>query len=967
MTRRILSSAPGARPLGIGCWKLDISVRLRGYLMYQELLRDLTESYLKSLIAEISGSLNPDFDSSAPFGELGINSFQVLKIIKRLEGDFGVLPKSLLFENFNINDLADYFAGKHEQVLSAKFAEQLGRANRAAPVNGRPLKAIEAPEGDKTPAAHRPGAIAREAEPIRVLEKEAYRDPELRELIQTLFSNYRREGSVSLGTRKIAPNLFIGGARRGYFNYGRSRNIILVYAYTGPRDYAPALLDEMRRYCEANNFQLNILADEEIGAIGGTAFSATPFGALQRVLNIKEFTLEGGAMRRLRYQVSKFQSAGACRTEEYRCGSNKETDKDIARVIDEWRQTKTMINPLVDDAKNAILAGALPPEHRLFLTYIDDVLQNVILITDMSSEVNGYLMDLEFYPPGMPLGGLEFAIVQIIKVLAAEGRDVLSLGGTYGCKLDSSASADPEIDKILDDLREQNIFNDAGNLQFKNKFRPENKTVYLCRPVGCGNPENVIDVIMMIADPEKTQTPDDENHNFGSPRPEVKSFVEAPPARRAASSEVVQTRVDGWCEGNDRSRILSDFGFNPLNIPHEHVEFDLKTDSWAQLESPAIQARMRRLRSQMQQPASVDESLRAVFPFAHFVLTASGQAAESVFFKAWPKKGVVLQNLLFPSTIFHEIDKGFTPREAPHPEVFQLNSRERYKGDMAWDELQAQVTQDPSAIALVCIELSNNAAGGYPVSVRHLRDVKALLAEHSIPLVIDGTRAVENAQFLIEQEKEYAGKSIWAVAREMLSYADVVIGSLTKDFCVNKGGIIATNDAALFHRLQELVNEERAGIDLIDKKFIALSLQNRKQIEAGVLRRMEDALRIWRALVERKAPVAQPAGGHSVLIDVKQIPEFKDFKYPVASFLAWMYLNTGIRASAHSVGMQKQTPLNDLVRLAIPVGLERGQIDGVIERLIHLFDKKANIPEIVMESEALLPPGAVYANYKLIK
>src|SRR6266498_3581542 len=192
MTRRILSSAPGARPLGIGCWKLVIPVHLRGYLMYQELLRDLTESYLKSLIAEASGSLNPD-----------INSFHVLKIIKKLEGDFGVLPKSLLFENFNINDLADYFAGKHEQALCAKFAEQLGRRDRAAPVNGRPLKPIEVHEGEKTPAAPRPSTVAREAAPVRVLEKEAYRRPELRELVQTLFGRYKREGSVSLGTRKI--------------------------------------------------------------------------------------------------------------------------------------------------------------------------------------------------------------------------------------------------------------------------------------------------------------------------------------------------------------------------------------------------------------------------------------------------------------------------------------------------------------------------------------------------------------------------------------------------------------------------------------------------------------------------------------------------------------------------------------------------------------------------------------------
>ena len=75
----------------------------------QEVLRDQTEAYLKSLISEVSGSLSADFDSCAPFGELGIDSFYVLKIIRRLEADFGTLPKSLLFENFNINDLAHYF------------------------------------------------------------------------------------------------------------------------------------------------------------------------------------------------------------------------------------------------------------------------------------------------------------------------------------------------------------------------------------------------------------------------------------------------------------------------------------------------------------------------------------------------------------------------------------------------------------------------------------------------------------------------------------------------------------------------------------------------------------------------------------------------------------------------------------------------------------------------------------------
>src|ERR1051325_5820511 len=87
-----------------------------------EMLLDLTDSYLRSLILETTGKLNRAIDSSAPFAELGIDSFYVLKIIRRLEADFGTLPKTLLFENFTIQDLANYFVSKHQQTLAMKFA-----------------------------------------------------------------------------------------------------------------------------------------------------------------------------------------------------------------------------------------------------------------------------------------------------------------------------------------------------------------------------------------------------------------------------------------------------------------------------------------------------------------------------------------------------------------------------------------------------------------------------------------------------------------------------------------------------------------------------------------------------------------------------------------------------------------------------------------------------------------------------
>ncbi len=304
----------------------------------------------------------------------------------------------------------------------------------------------------------------------------------------------------------------------------------------------------------------------------------------QRIRNLKEFTLEGGAMRRLRYQVSKFEKCGACRTQEYQSGSNPEIDRNIVAIIDQWCESRTKVNPLVHAVREEIAAGKLGADHRLFLTYLDEVLQNVILISPMCADENGYLMDLEFYPADMPLGGLEFAIVKIIEMLAAEGCDVLSLGATLGCKLSPSANADPEIDKMLDELREQNIFNDEGNLQFKNKFRPDNKPIFLCRPVGSGSPDDVIDIIMMIADPLKNQTPEDGNRSAAKAFPQARAVAE--PVKQVSSLQPLSVSPAIVLEGNERSRILSDFGFNPLNISHKHVEFDLKTDSWSQLQMP---------------------------------------------------------------------------------------------------------------------------------------------------------------------------------------------------------------------------------------------------------------------------------------------------------------------------------------------------------------------------------------------
>lgn len=907
-------------------------------MMDHDTLHERTENYLKSLICEAADAALV-FDAETPFGELGVNSFLILKILKRLEQDFGTLPKTLLFENFNVRDLARYFVKAHADVLMRKFGD-------APPPARAPAMQAETPRPHAAPAQAVPAAVIAPAAvvapplPTMVALRHLDRYPQLSQRRAEIFHQYKNECSVSRGTAMIAPLLFFGDEQRGYFNCGKGRGILLAYGYTGPDEHFVPLAEQLYRYCDAHGLQFNLFVEDRLPALCGKAFSATPFGVMQRVTDLASFTLEGQKMRRLRYLVSKFANAGICRTEEYVCGSDPKTAEAVAAIIDQWCASRTMVNPLIHIVKAEILAGTLDREHRLFLSYVDDVLQNAILVSPLAAGA-GYLMDLEFYGPDMPLGGLEFAIVNIMQTLRDEGCGVFSLGGTYGCKLGDSPDADPAIESILEDLRQQNIFNDAGNLQFKNKFRPESKDIFLCRAVDAGKADNVLDIILMIADPSTAD----------SDEPPVNEASTAPSSASATAMAVISSAPTATAQAADiastpRWHALETAGFNPQNLAAAQVDFDLKTDSWAQLQLPAIDKQMATLFAQIQRPIDVSASLRRVFPFAHFTLTESGRAAEDLFCQAWEKKGRVPQNILFPSTIYHQIDKGFSPLELPVAKVFDLQSDEPFKGDIDLPALQTEIEANATQIGYVCIELTDNAGGGGAVSLAHLKQVKALLRKHGVPLVLDGTRVLENALVVIEHDPEWRDASLWQVVEALLSQGDAVVTSLAKDFCVNKGGLIATNDQALHDRLQALQQRGGKALDVTEKKCIAASLQNRGYIETQVRRRVDAVRALGMRLAERQLPVVRPALAHCVLIDVKRIPAFRDLVAPVASFAAWLYLATGIRAGAHSVGMQQNTSLNRLVRLAIPVGLKADEVKRLGDRLVNAFADIVNIPDL---------------------
>ncbi|MGN6152104.1 MAG: acyl carrier protein [Lysobacteraceae bacterium] len=202
-------------------------------MMDQDSLQERTENYLKSLICEVADAALV-FDAETPFGELGVNSFLVLKILKRLEEDFGTLPKTLLFENFNVRDLARYFVKSHADTLMRKFGDgsapaPVVQAPPAAPAPMPAQVAIAVPAPAPAPAVERAPALVA----IRHLD----RYPQLDQRRREIFHRYKNESSVSRGTATIAPLLFFGSGQTGYFNCGKGKGILLAYGYTGPEEH----------------------------------------------------------------------------------------------------------------------------------------------------------------------------------------------------------------------------------------------------------------------------------------------------------------------------------------------------------------------------------------------------------------------------------------------------------------------------------------------------------------------------------------------------------------------------------------------------------------------------------------------------------------------------------------------------------------------------------------------------------
>lgn len=400
----------------------------------------------------------------------------------------------------------------------------------------------------------------------------------------------------------------------------------------------------------------------------------------------------------------------------------------------------------------------------------------------------------------------------------------------------------------------------------------------------------------------------------------------------------------------ERELILKRAGYNLFLVPAEDCIIDLLTDSGTSAMSTEQWAAMMRGDESYAGSRSfyrLEDVAKRLTGMRHILPTHQGRAAERILFSLVGGPGKVIpSNTHFDTTRANIEFGGARAVDLLVPEGKDPDLVAPFKGNMDVQALKALIEEvGPSNIPLCMLTVTNNAAGGQPVSMANIRAVKEVLKEYGIPLFLDACRFAENAWFIKQREEGYHDKSLFDIATEMFSYADGATFSAKKDGLANIGGFLALND-------DELATKARSLLILTEgfPTYGGLAGRDMEAIAQGLLEVLDEDYMRYRIrsveflgehLEKVGVPIFRPPGGHAIYVDAgRMLPHIPKDQFPGQSLVCELYLAGGIRAvEVGSVMFGRRNPdgtfvpaQNELVRLAIPRRvLTQSHIEYVVE------------------------------------
>jgi tyrosine phenol-lyase len=385
-----------------------------------------------------------------------------------------------------------------------------------------------------------------------------------------------------------------------------------------------------------------------------------------------------------------------------------------------------------------------------------------------------------------------------------------------------------------------------------------------------------------------------------------------------------------------RDVALAEAGHNTFLLRSEDVYIDLLTDSGTNAMSDRQWAGMMlgdEAYAGSRNFYRLEEAIRRYYGYRHVVPTHQGRAAEHLISKILIRPGdFVPGNMYFTTTRLHQELAGATFVDVIVDEAHDPESRHPFKGNVDLGKLEDLVRRvGADKIPYVSVAATVNMAGGQPISLENLRAVREFCSARGIRVILDATRAIENAWFVQQREPGMESRTVASILRETCSLSDGCTMSAKKDLLVNIGGFLALNDDAAYEEARNLVVvyeglHTYGGLAGRDMEAMALGIPEAVS-EDHIRARIGQVHYVGERLERMRIPVVVPLGGHAVFLDARRFyPHLPQALFPAQTLAAELYAEAGIRAMERGVvsaGRDPETgdhryPKLELVRLTFP-------------------------------------------------
>ena len=424
----------------------------------------------------------------------------------------------------------------------------------------------------------------------------------------------------------------------------------------------------------------------------------------------------------------------------------------------------------------------------------------------------------------------------------------------------------------------------------------------------------------------------------------------------------------------EREQWMKEANYNLFQLRSEQVYIDCLTDSgtgamsdrqWAAVmlgdESYAGSSSFFHLK----------ETINKITGFEYVIPTHQGRAAENVLFSHLVKEGsVVPGNSHFDTTKGHIESRKAMALDCTIDEAKDTQLEIPFKGNVDPKKLEKAMEEYADRVPFIIVTITNNTAGGQPVSMQNLREVRAIADKYGKRVVLDSARFAENAYFIKTREEGYADKTIKEIALEMFSLADGMTMSAKKDGIVNMGGFIATRHEDWYEGAKRFCIPFEGyltygGMNGRDMEALAVGLDENTEFD-NLETRIHQVEFLAGLLDEYGIPYQRPVGGHALFVDAsKVLTKVPKEEFPAQTLAIELYLEAGVRGCEIGYILADRDPVTrenrfgglDLLRLCVARRVYTDNHMKVIAAALkNVFDRRDEITrgvEITWEAELM--------------